>query len=42
MPYVNVDHENSASVNLHYEDIGSGTPVVLYVEQRSCLANRLP
>ncbi len=29
MPYVNVGRENSADINLYYEDHGSGTPVVL-------------
>jgi pimeloyl-ACP methyl ester carboxylesterase len=29
MPYVNVGQENSASISLHYEDYGSGPPVVL-------------
>ena len=29
MPYVNVGPENSASINLYYEDHGSGRPVVL-------------
>jgi pimeloyl-ACP methyl ester carboxylesterase len=29
MPYVNVGEENSGSIDLYYEDHGSGTPVVL-------------
>jgi len=29
MPYIQVGQENSASINLHYEDYGSGPPVVL-------------
>src|SRR6266851_3163659 len=29
MPYVNVGRENSASIDLYYEDHGSGKPVVL-------------
>lgn len=29
MPYVNVDQENSGSIDLYYEDHGSGKPVVL-------------
>ncbi len=29
MPYITVGQENSASINLYYEDHGSGTPVVL-------------
>ncbi len=29
MPYVKVGEENSASINLYYEDHGSGSPVVL-------------
>ena len=29
MPYVNVGEENSGSINLYYEDHGSGDPVVL-------------
>ena len=29
MPYVSVGQENSASIELHYEDHGSGPPVVL-------------
>src|ERR1700748_2917692 len=29
MPYVTVGHENSAPIKLHYEDHGSGRPVVL-------------
>ncbi len=29
MPYVNVGKENSGSIELHYEDHGSGRPVVL-------------
>ncbi len=29
MPYVNVGEENSASIDLYYEDHGSGSPVVL-------------
>jgi len=29
MPYITVGHENSADIELHYEDHGSGQPVVL-------------
>ena len=29
MPYVSVGQENSASIDLYYEDHGSGPPVVL-------------
>jgi hypothetical protein len=29
MPYVNVGKENSSDIDLHYEDHGSGKPVVL-------------
>ena len=29
MPYIKVGQENSGSIDLHYEDHGSGTPVVL-------------
>ena len=29
MPYVKVGEENSTSIDLYYEDHGSGTPVVL-------------
>src|SRR4051794_33716225 len=29
MPYVSVGEENSGSIDLHYEDHGSGPPVVL-------------
>ena len=29
MPSVTVGHENSGSIDLHYEDYGAGTPVVL-------------
>jgi non-heme chloroperoxidase len=29
MPYVTVDKENSATVELYYEDHGSGKPVIL-------------
>jgi non-heme chloroperoxidase len=29
MPYVKVGHENSADIEVHYEDHGSGVPVVL-------------
>src|SRR6202023_4069625 len=29
MPYVHVGGENSASIDLHYEDHGAGAPVVL-------------
>ena len=29
MPYLTVGQENSASIHLHYEDFGSGPPVVL-------------
>src|SRR6201994_62850 len=29
MPYVTVGHENSGSIDLYYEDHGSGAPVVL-------------
>jgi non-heme chloroperoxidase len=29
VPYVNVGEENSASIDLCYEDHGSGSPVVL-------------
>jgi pimeloyl-ACP methyl ester carboxylesterase len=29
MPYVTVGHENSSTVNIYYEDHGSGPPVVL-------------
>jgi non-heme chloroperoxidase len=29
MPYITVGHENSASIDLYYEDHGSGAPVVL-------------
>lgn len=29
MPYVNVGRENSSSIDLYYEDHGTGTPVVL-------------
>ena len=29
MPYINVGKENSGSIDLYYEDHGSGRPVVL-------------
>ena len=29
MPYIRVGQENSGSIDLHYEDYGSGPPVVL-------------
>ena len=29
MPYISVGQENSASIDLHYEDHGAGKPVVL-------------
>ena len=29
MPYIKVGEENSGSIDLHYEDAGSGPPVVL-------------
>ncbi len=29
MPYINVGKENSASIDLYYEDHGSGQPMVL-------------
>jgi non-heme chloroperoxidase len=29
MPYITVGHENSSPITIHYEDIGSGQPVVL-------------
>jgi non-heme chloroperoxidase len=29
MPYVNVGRENSSSIDLYYEDHGTGTPIVL-------------
>lgn len=29
MPYVTVGHENSAPIKIHYEDLGSGQPVIL-------------
>ena len=29
MPYIKVGQENSGSINLYYEDHGSGQPVVL-------------
>ncbi|MCX5786995.1 MAG: alpha/beta hydrolase [Elusimicrobia bacterium] len=29
MPYINVGEENSASIDLYYEDLGAGEPVVL-------------
>src|SRR5262245_62621937 len=29
MPYIRVGQENSGSIDLHYEDYGSGHPVVL-------------
>ena len=29
MPYVKVGQENSGSIDLYYEDLGSGSPVVL-------------
>ena len=29
MPYVTVGQENSAPINIHYEDIGTGKPIVL-------------
>src|SRR5882672_12451126 len=29
MPYVTVGQENSAPIRIHYEDIGSGKPIVL-------------
>ena len=29
MPYIRVGQENSGSIDLHYEDYGSGQPVVL-------------
>jgi non-heme chloroperoxidase len=29
MPYIEVDKENSGSVQLYYEDHGSGQPVAL-------------
>ena len=29
MPHVKVGHENSADINVHYEDHGTGVPVVL-------------
>lgn len=29
MPYVTVGNENSEPINIHYEDHGSGQPIVL-------------
>ena len=29
MPYVTVGQENSANIDIHYEDFGSGQPIVL-------------
>jgi hypothetical protein len=29
MPYVNVGRENSADIDLYYEDHGSGSPIIL-------------
>ena len=29
MPYVTVGHENSSTVDIYYEDHGSGQPIVL-------------
>jgi non-heme chloroperoxidase len=29
MPYITVGQENSSPINIHYEDVGSGQPVVL-------------
>lgn len=29
MPYVTVGQENSANINIHCEDFGSGQPIVL-------------
>ena len=29
MPYIKVDQENTADINLHYTDRGAGQPVVL-------------
>ncbi len=29
MPFVNVGKENSGNIDLHYEDHGSGKPIVL-------------
>ena len=29
MPFVTVGHENASTVNIYYEDHGSGPPVVL-------------
>ena len=29
MPYINVGRENSAPIDIHYEDVGAGQPVVL-------------
>ncbi len=29
MPYIGVGAENSGAIELHYEDRGTGTPVVL-------------
>ena len=29
MPYVTVDRENSVTIELYYEDLGTGQPIVL-------------
>jgi len=29
MPYVTVSQENSATIDLYYEDLGTGQPIVL-------------
>jgi non-heme chloroperoxidase len=29
MPYVTIGQENSATIDLYYEDLGTGQPIVL-------------
>lgn len=29
MPHINVGEENTSPIDIHYEDVGSGRPVVL-------------
>jgi len=29
MPYITVGQENSANIDLYYEDLGTGQPIVL-------------
>jgi len=38
MPKLNVGIENQSSIELHYEDVGAGKPVVLTMAGRSVAA----